>query len=38
LKKITFITLLYQAFRLDSSDFSSRIQVKIIKGGAKNSI
>jgi type I restriction enzyme S subunit len=28
LKKITFITLLYQAFRLDSSDFSSRIQVQ----------
>lgn len=27
MKKITFITLLYQAFRLDSSDFSSRIQV-----------
>ncbi len=26
MKNITFITLLYQAFRLDSSDFSSRIQ------------
>jgi raffinose/stachyose/melibiose transport system permease protein len=30
LKKITFITLLYQAFRLDSSDFSSRIQVSFL--------
>ena len=35
MKKITFITLLYQAFRLYSSDFSSRIQVLVNKPDAK---